>query len=222
MTTDQAQDQEKPAFTRENARMMGPYFVCENPPHYLSAVDFSDIPEMVRVLNIDKEVYNGTASFQYPYLESHAHARIARADGYIKTRGYNTHWAMRTSPKGPLMGWIHTHFDEDIHPRTGRTLKVGHIGYWVSPEHVGKGYASRSAQFLVNELMFKEFDCDIVRAEAYVYNRPSRKVLESTGMKCEVEERTVLIPKLQEQKIICCYAIHKDESTKSVVSKGHP
>ncbi|KAG0358386.1 acyl-CoA N-acyltransferase [Gamsiella multidivaricata] len=221
MSTEQEKEHK---FDRETATAMGPYLVSEDPPHYLSAVDLSDIPEMVRVLNINKDIYNGTATFQYPYLESHAHARISRAVDYTTQRGYNTHWAMRTSPDGPLIGWVHAYIlpdPQEVHPETGRELKVAEIGYWVSPEYVGKGYAVRSAKFVTHEILFKEFGCDIVRAEAYVENRSSRKIMEATGMRCEVEATTAFIPKLQQHRIVCCYAVHRDQSTYSVVSKGH-
>ncbi|CAO3574415.1 unnamed protein product [Mortierella alpina] len=223
MATENNQTQEQPLFDRAKATAMGPYLLCEDPPHYLSAVGFEDIPEMVRVLNLDKNIYNGTASFEYPYLESHAQARVARAVNYTTTLGYNTHWVMRTSPNGLLMGWIHSYMPpagDEVHPETGRALKIGEIGYWVSPEYLGKGYASRSARFVVQEILFKEFNCDIVRAEAYTHNAGSRKVLESAGMECEVEAKTVFIPKLQEQRVICCYAAHQDDSTKRARSAG--
>ncbi|KAF9570923.1 hypothetical protein EC968_001172 [Mortierella alpina] len=223
MTTEHNQDQEQPLFDRAKAKAMGPYLLCEDPPHYLSAVGYEDIPEMVRVLNLDKNIYNGTASFQYPYLESHAQARVSRAVGYTTSLGYNTHWAMRTSSDGLLMGWIHAYMPpgvEEVHPETGRALKIGEIGYWVSPEYLGRGYASRSARFVVQEILFKEFNCDIVRAEAYTHNVGSRKVLEGAGMECEVEAKTVFIPKLQEERVICCYAAHRDASTRSARSTG--
>ncbi|KAF9180537.1 hypothetical protein BGZ51_006106 [Haplosporangium sp. Z 767] len=219
MITNQIQDQEHVQFTRENARATGPYLLCENPPHYLTTVDFADIPELVRILNINMDVYNGSAHFQFPYLESHAQDRIGKALEHITNHGYNTTWAMRTHPNGPLIGWAHAHFKSDfsgVHPETGKKLKLGDIGYWVSPEYIGKGYASRAARYIVNEIMFKEYDCDIVQAEAYTHNIPSRKVLEAIGMRCEIEAKTIFVPKLQEQRLICCYSIHRDDSTKSV------
>ncbi|KAI1315569.1 hypothetical protein EDD11_000643 [Mortierella claussenii] len=203
---------------------IGPYVICDNPPHHLTAVELADIPEIVRVLNINKDVYNGTGSFQYPYTEEYALARINRAHGYITDKGYNTHWAMRTSPDGPLIGWIHVYFNQDkdeVHPETDRPLKIADIGYWVSPEYVCQGYGSRSAKFVVNEILFKTFDIDIVRGEAYTHNKASIKVLKSAGMFCEVEEMTVFIPKFQEQRVISAFAAHRDMSTKSVVTKPH-
>ncbi|KAG0319328.1 hypothetical protein BGZ99_005148 [Dissophora globulifera] len=200
---------------------MGPYRVSEDPPHYLSAVDFNDVPEMVRVLNINKDVHNGTATFHYPYLESHAQARIARAMSNRTDKGYNSHWAMRISPDGPIMGWIHAYFNptvQEFHPVTGRPLVIADMGYWVSPEYVGKGYASRSTRFVVHEILFKEFECDIVRSEAYPHNVGSRKAMQAAGMEQEYESKTVFIPKFQENRIVCGYAVHRDESTKIVVS----
>ncbi|KAF8961337.1 hypothetical protein BGZ46_001368, partial [Entomortierella lignicola] len=213
------QSQQDTPFIREKAMAMGPYLVSEIPPHYLSAVELTDIPEMVRVLNINKDVYYGTASFEHPYTEAFAHARISRAIGYTTNKGYNTHWAMRLSPDGPLIGWIHMYLIPDmkeVHPDTGEPVKIAEIGYWVSPEYVGKGYASRSAQFIVHEIMFREFGCDIVRATAQVDNKASRAIMESTGMTCELESKSVFYPKFQEQRATCYYAIHRNESTKFI------
>ncbi|KAF9917954.1 hypothetical protein FBU30_000426 [Linnemannia zychae] len=217
------QEETKAPVTRnKDNKCSGPFHLSNDPPHYLSPVEMSDAPEMVRVLNINKEIYSGTATFQYPYLDSHAHARIENAINHDNTAGYTQTWAMRTSPEGPIIGLIGIHFlPEDgsrLHPVTGKDLKIGVIGYWVSPEFVGKGYASRAARFVVQENLFKERGCDIVRAEAYTHNTPSRKVLEAAGMTCEVEEWTTFIPKLQKDMIICCYAAHRDESTRSVVT----
>ncbi|KAF9121835.1 hypothetical protein BGW39_010225 [Mortierella sp. 14UC] len=216
------QEDKAPITRNRDNKCSGPFLVGQTPPHYLSAVEYEDIPEMVRVLNLDKDIYNGTASFQYPYLESHGRTRIQNAFVRDNDSGYTTCWAMRTCPEGPMIGWIHAHFlPEDgtrVHPETRKDLKIGVIGYWVSPEYVGKGYASRSARFVVQEYLFKERGCDIVRAEAYTHNVPSRKVLEAAGMSCEVEEWTLFIPKLQKEMAICCYAVHRDESTRSVVT----
>ncbi|KAG0044641.1 hypothetical protein BGZ83_010145 [Gryganskiella cystojenkinii] len=211
--------QEQEHQTTTHVMAMGPYCVSTHPPHFLSAVTLADIPEMIRVLNINKDVYNGTASFQFPYLQSHAEARVNRALGY-HAKGINTHWAVRTSPDGPLIGWIHTYLEpdvKDIHPKTGQPVKIADIGYWMSPEYTSKGYAGRSARFLVHEVLFKEFDVDIVRAGAYIENKASRRILESAGMHCEVEERTDFIPKLQCNRQVCSYAVHRDDSTKHIV-----
>ncbi|KAF9151278.1 hypothetical protein BG015_006868 [Linnemannia schmuckeri] len=211
-------------YTRESAKCMGPYTVCQDPSLYLSAVEFSDIPEMVRILNINQDVYNGSALFQYPYLESHAQDRIQKAHNTVSAIGINTHWAMRTTPHGPLIGWAHLHFDhydekhpQPVHPVTGTPLTVADIGYWLSPEHTGKGFAARVGRFLVEEIAIKDMGCDIVRAVSYVENWPSRKVAERAGMELELASKSILIPKLGVMRDICTYAVHKDPATKSIV-----
>ncbi|KAF9900504.1 hypothetical protein EC991_007224 [Linnemannia zychae] len=197
----------------------GPYLLSTDPPHYITPVELSDIPEVVRVLNINKDVYYGTGSFEYPHLECHARTRIETRIRSNNETGYTNTWAMRTAPDGPLIGWIHAHFmppGTATHPETGRDLKIGVIGYWVSPEHICRGYGSRSARFIVHETLFKERDCDIVRAVAYKDNTASRRVLEGAGMRCEVEEKVTFVPKLKKEMIDYCYAAHRDDSTLSV------
>lgn len=98
-----------PQYSREEAQCLGPYLVSEDPPHYLSAVSPSDIPEMVRILNLDDSVFRNSSYFKFPYPEDLARIHIARADRVIETRGINAHWAMRTSPEGKIMGWVSLH-----------------------------------------------------------------------------------------------------------------
>ncbi|KAG0302307.1 hypothetical protein BGZ98_007616 [Dissophora globulifera] len=225
-------DTETAIFTRETAQCMGPYTLSDPPQGlYMSAVEFSDIPEMVRLLNINLDVYNGSALFQYPFLESHAQDRIQRAHDTLVSTGINTHWALRqsSSPSSPLIGWAHLHFDHShsqhakppIHPSTGRPLKIAEIGYWLSPEQTGKGYAAKMATFLVSEIAFKEMGCDIVRAVSYIENTASRKVAEKSGMVLELESRAIWIPKLGVMRDVCCYAIHKDETTKNIIKENY-
>ncbi|KAF9934229.1 hypothetical protein FBU30_002922 [Linnemannia zychae] len=210
------------AYTRESAKCMGPYTVSASEPAlYMSAVEFSDLPEMVRILNINKDVYNGSAIFQYPYLESHAQERIQLAHDTTAKIGFNTHWAMRATPTGPLIGWAHLHFEhydekhpQPVHLLTGKPVVEADIGYWLSPEYTGKGLAARAGKFLVEEIALKEMGCDIVRAVSYVENWPSRKVAERSGMELEMASLTIFIPKLGVDREICTYAVHKDPSTK--------
>jgi RimJ/RimL family protein N-acetyltransferase len=212
-------------YTRESTKCMGPYTVsAQDPSLYLSAVEFTDIPEMVRILNINKDVYNGSAIFQYPYLESHAQDRIQKAHDTAAAIGINTHWAMRATPEGPLIGWAHLHFDhydenhpQPVHPVTGKPLTSADIGYWLSPEHTGKGLAARVGRFLVDQIALKEMECDIVRAVSYTGNWASRKVAERAGMELELEKLSILVPKLGDWKDICTYAVHKDPATKGII-----
>lgn len=94
---------------------------------------------------------------------------------------------------------------------------VADIGYWLSPEHTGKGLAARVGRFLVEEIAIKDMGCDIVRAVSYVENWPSRKVAERSGMELELASKSILIPKLGVMRDICTYAVHKDPATKSII-----
>ncbi|KAI8602874.1 hypothetical protein EDD21DRAFT_413553 [Dissophora ornata] len=172
MPLDQEQKAEVPASTlephqpmhaREEASCMGPYCIPSPPssPHYLSAVDRSDIPEMLRILNIDDSVFLGTAGF------------LPSEDPTVTTTtaGANTPQKLQT-----------------IAGKEGRT------GYWVSPEFRNQAYALRSLRFLLSEIADKEMGYDLVKAEAYVDNSASRKVMENAGMVLESDGKIVRIP----------------------------
>ncbi|KAG0223987.1 hypothetical protein BGW42_005421 [Actinomortierella wolfii] len=223
VANDHYQEQQSQDMT--HIKHIGPYCVSQDPPFYLTSVHLSDVPEMVRVLNINKDIYNGTASFQFPYLEEHAIARIKRALGYHTSHGRNTHWAMRTSPDGPLMGWLHVFFEEpeehEVHPISGRPLVVAEYGYWVSPEHTGKGHAVRAAQFFIEHIIAKETDVDILRAESYMENTASRKVMQRSGMTLEKECSDVYISKLKQIRQIATYAWHRDPCTQHIKKQNY-
>lgn len=96
----------------EDIKGMRTYLVCENPPHYLTPANDSDVSEIVRVLSINKDVYYGTATFQFPFLESHALKRLEMVNRYRESLKFNSHFAVRTSPTGPLIGWSSSTFQK--------------------------------------------------------------------------------------------------------------
>ncbi|KAG0348557.1 hypothetical protein BG004_004802 [Podila humilis] len=210
----------------QDIKAMGPYLVKENPPHYLSAVEMSDVSEFVRIANINKDIFNGSATFQFPFLKSHAQSRLQKSIANRQSSKINMHWAVRTSPKGPMIGWVHAYFRDatslEVSPKTGSSLKIAEIGYGISPEYTGKGYGSRSARYVVQEILFNELDCDIVRGESYVENIGSRRILEASGMKCEVEENSVYIPKLQQDRLTCWYSGYKDQEIEAAMDRVQP
>ncbi|KAG0352249.1 hypothetical protein BG005_008292 [Podila minutissima] len=185
----------------EDIKGMRTYLVCENPPHYLTPANDSDVSEIVRVLSINKDVYYGTATFQFPFLESHALKRLEMVNRYRESLKFNSHFAVHGTK---------------VHPDTSRSLKIAELGYWISPEHTGKGFASRSVQFILNELVFKEFGCDICKAEIFSENEASRKTLLKAGLECEFEGKVLFIPKFNQNKVLSCFAKHRDDSTLSV------
>ncbi|KAF9970597.1 hypothetical protein BGZ73_006663 [Actinomortierella ambigua] len=200
--------------TDTQVKFMGPYTVCQDPQLYLSAFTKEDLPEMARVANLDQAIYEGTGTFRYPFLDSHAEQRLAGAEGYRAQRGYNGQWAMRTSPDGPLIGWISVYefaeADWVKHPETGKALKTAEVGYWISPEHTGKGYTSRALHFLKEEIVVKELGVELFLADAFVWNRASRRVLEKIGMSVSVASRQVFITKFNEEREVVRYAWYAD------------
>jgi len=195
---------------------MGPYLVPGKAPHYLSAAVESDIPEIVRVLNLNQDIYYNTATIPFPYLEAHGQEKIAQANAFRSLEGCNSLFAIRTSPEGPLIGWIQfipvavsTEDAHYRHPVTGQPVKICLVGYWISPEYQGQGYASRSTRFLIEEILFGALDFDIVRAGSYCDNGPSRAVLVSAGMRCELERKEEWSKKLQIWRDVCTYARHR-------------
>ncbi|KAG0055471.1 hypothetical protein BGZ83_008476 [Gryganskiella cystojenkinii] len=207
--------------------LMGPFEIPGRGDHtsplYLSAVTPDDIPEMIRVLNLDTAVYLNTGSFQYPYLESHA---IQRMDNVYKWRaefGFNNRWAMRTSPEGPLVGWIHCFPVPNVpyvHPTESRPVKIVELGYWVSLEYRNKGFGSRSTKFVVDEIIFKRLNGDIARAIAYTDNVGSQKVLMAAGMRVELASKKMFVEKLQMERESVHYAVHRDHTTDHILHDG--
>lgn len=208
--------------------LLGPFEIPgrgeHNSPLFISAVTSADLPEIIRVLNINNDIFYNTGSFQYPYLESHAVTRLDNVHKWRLEFGYNNRWAMRTSPDGPLVGWIHCFPVSDIpfiHPlEPHRHVKIMELGYWVSPEFRNKGFGSRSARFVVEEIGFKVLKGDIARARAYVENIGSRKVLEAAGMRCELASKREFVQKLQKEMDLCYYAVHRDPSTHQILHDG--
>ncbi|KAG0261926.1 hypothetical protein DFQ27_002698 [Actinomortierella ambigua] len=130
---------------------------------------------MVRVLNINQEVYNGTAAWEYPYKGEHARFRITRALAYHSDKGINTHWAMREHVDGPLIGLIAVYEP----PEEQGTV---YLSYWISPEHSGKGHTSRAAAFVKDEIAIKGMGAKVFIASAFTWNMASRRILEKLRM----------------------------------------
>ncbi|KAG0252657.1 hypothetical protein DFQ27_007930 [Actinomortierella ambigua] len=197
-----------------NVKFMGPYMVSQEPPLYLSGITKEDLPEMVRVANLDQAIFNGTGTFLYPFLDSHAEQRLAGAERYRANRGYNGQWAMRTRPDGPLIGWISVYEFEEAdwakHPVTGRALKTVETGYWMSSEYAGQGLTSRAMLFIKEEIVVKELQAELFTADAYVWNRASQRVLEKIGMSVSVANKKVFIPKFGEEREVVTYVWYAD------------
>ena len=58
------------------------------------------------------------------------------------------------------------------------------VGYWISPEHQGKGYATEALELFL-DLLFRELNYRKVYAPTFASNEASWRVLEKTGFKRE-------------------------------------
>jgi len=66
--------------------------------------------------------------------------------------------------------------------RGGETLKCGGFGYWMSPEHQGKGIMTEVVRFALTRMARQEFGYERIHGEAWTDNMGSRRVMERTGL----------------------------------------
>lgn len=136
-------------------------------------------------------------------------------------------WAIRTEVNGPMIGLLALDpFDHgDICPcirdkepiakameaattHDGReeedVLWCGGLGYWLSPEHGGKGIMTEVIDFALTKMARQEFGYDRVHGEAWTDNVGSRRVMERAGMRPAVSV-PVFVPKFDAFKDIAHY-----------------
>lgn len=182
-------------------RCMGPYYVSGT--IWLTPVWRSDATELYRVLNIDRRISDGlySSKMTFPFPEAGAMSFTERQEERRNEVGIVTSWAIRTSAEGPMMGLVALDtFDhgemgpcyargesESTHER--RTLRCGSLGYWISPEHAGKGIMRQVLTFVLGQMARQEFGYERVHGEAWSENTGSRRVMEHAGM-----EQTVGVP----------------------------
>ncbi|KAF9111534.1 hypothetical protein BGX27_004792 [Mortierella sp. AM989] len=195
-------------------RCMEPYQVSES--IWLTPVWPSDASELFRILNINEHISEGlySISMRFPFPEDAAISFTKRHQEKRIAAGAVTSWAIRTSVDGPMIGLFamdpFDHGDEMgpcysnveqkynstqeldsmvTEARQAQILSCGGLGYWISPEHVGKGIMSQVVSYGLKHLARKEFGYDRVHGEAWIENRASQRVMEHAGM-----YRTVGVP----------------------------
>lgn len=77
-----------------------------------------------------------------------------------------------------VIGWIVSGFKEELAPPNRE------IGYAISNQHTGKGYATQAARALI-EFLFEKSDTESLVATARTYNEPSNRVLKNCGYRFE-------------------------------------
>ncbi|KAG0311520.1 hypothetical protein BGZ97_011824 [Linnemannia gamsii] len=222
--TEQQQEQHEPTI-----RCMGPYQVT--PSLWLSPVLLSDTAEVYRILNIDNSIHNGlhSAKMRFPFSEEAAQYFTARHLNKRTESGICREWAIRTEVDGPMIGLFALGpFDHgDMGPcyrgkepvakpepmqdtRDGNEeeegiLSCGSFGYWLSPEHTGKGAMTEVVRFALTRMAKQEFGYDRIHGEAWTDNMGSRRVMEKTGLMRPAVGVPVFVPKFDAVKDIAHY-----------------
>ncbi|KAG0299212.1 hypothetical protein BGZ98_010254 [Dissophora globulifera] len=175
----------------------------------------TDAPELFRILNIDKRISEGlySSNMTFPFPEAGAVSFTERHERQRIERGVVNSWAIRGSATGQIIGiFALGPFDhgEDIEPCRSeageKMLRCGDLGYWISPEHEGKGIMTRVVVFALTKMARQEFGYDRVHSEAWVENAGSRRVMERAGMRPTVGV-PCFVPKFNATKEIAHYII---------------
>ncbi|KAF9435067.1 hypothetical protein BGZ76_006945 [Entomortierella beljakovae] len=174
---------------------MGPFQVSES--IFLTPVWETDMQELYRILNINKDVANGVCSpkmvFPFPmenavsFVERHKNNRLNNED--------ITSWAIRQSVDGPIIGVVgldkmehgglglcYKEQSDDDTQKEQELMSCCSIGYWISPEYSGKGIMTRVVMYAADHLAPKELGYGRVHAEAFEENKASQKVMQKAGM----------------------------------------
>ena len=131
----------------------------------------SDLESLVENANNKKVALNLAASFPHPYTKRDGLAFIRMKRGPKQAL-----FAIDISGKG--VGNISAELGK------GEYTHVASMGYWLGEKHWGKGIMTKAIREFARHLSEKH---GIVRLEAttYLWNRPSQRVLEKNGFKCE-------------------------------------
>lgn len=150
----------------------------------------ADHPEVARTLR-DR--------FPHPYTLADARAWIARA----APERPPTTLVIARRQDDRLIGGIGVERLADVAHRTGE------VGYWLGPDHWGKGYA-REALGDFSVYVFATFDFERLEAWCFAPNLASRRVLEACGFRLEgIARRSVI--KDGEVLDSCLYALLRGE-----------
>ncbi len=198
-------------------RGMGPFQV--SPSIWLTPIIFSDAAEQNRIFNLNDSFYKGlySAGVTFPFLMEASVGFVKRLEEKRVKEGICYVWAIRAEVDRPMIGLLALDpFDhEDICPcvrgkepiakareaeathdgsEEEDVLSCGGLGYWLSPEHGGKGIMTEVVDFALTKMARQEFGYDRVHGEAWTDNVGSRRVMEKAGMRTAVGV-PVFVPK---------------------------
>ncbi|KAF8945287.1 hypothetical protein BGZ47_002959 [Haplosporangium gracile] len=206
-------------------RGMGPFQVSHS--ILLTPIVFSDAAEQNRIFNINDSFYKGLYStgVTFPFPMEASVGFVKRLEEKRVREGICYAWAIRTEVDGPMIGLLaldpFDHEDicsclrvkepvakraETIHDGNEEedVLSCGEFGYWLSPEHGGKGVMTEVIDFALTKMARQEFGYDRVHGEAWTDNLESRRVMERAGMRPAVGV-PVFVPKFDAMKDIAHY-----------------
>ena len=129
----------------------------------------------VSIMCNNYNVYKSTLGLPYPYPIECAIAWInSHEENYSSDKSYT--FAITLKEDGKLLGCIGVSYHKNN--------RNGEIGYWISEEYWGNGYATEATKAII-EFAFKEKSYHKVYARHFASNPASGRVMEKCGMKLE-------------------------------------
>jgi len=160
----------------------------------------SDAAALAREANHAEVARSLRDRFPHPYTLAHARAWIAAR----APESPATALAIVRHADGRLLGGLGVDRLGDV----GRL--TGEIGYWLGPDHWGRGYA-REALAAFADHLFASFDFERLEAWVFAPNLASRRVLEACAFRLEgIARRSVI--KDGELMDSCLYARLRGEA----------
>lgn len=138
-----------------------------------------DIPSLIRHANNIEVARFLKDRFPHPYTAEHAEVFMKMAADVANQLILAI--VVNGEPCGSL----------GIHPMGDIFRKNAEIGYWLTPEHWGKGIISRSIPVMINK-GFEMYDITRIFARVFGNNPASRRVLEKNGFVMEAELKGTL------------------------------
>ncbi|CAB4423630.1 unnamed protein product [Rhizophagus irregularis] len=158
---------------------------------HLSALKLTDIPQIVSLLgptNINSiDIHENTFTLPNPYTLSNTERFVNKCIvEYTKTLQCNK-WAIRNSNDEFIgcIGLLQIKEKYIIEDDQDKKLfnESYEIGYYISSEYRGLGIVSAAANFICNEIAFKELHLDYIIGMTFVNNEQSHNVLKRCGFK---------------------------------------
>ena len=134
----------------------------------------SDAADLASVLSNKKIQDNLRDGLPYPYTEQDGTDYISA----VLAANREETFAFAVTVDGKVAGSIGVFRQENIHRQTAE------LGYYLAQEYWGKGMMTEAVKQICS-YVFEKSDILRIYAEPFAYNRPSCRVLEKAGFRCE-------------------------------------